>query len=124
MFDGYVSVLFGYGNGIFGNKLKLMLNIGYSSNPVVISDFNSDSHLDIAAFTYSPYSINIFFGDGHGNFIMNRIFSSESGSENDGILADDFNGDGYRDLISFSQSFLYLFLNTRQCNTNVSICSN
>lgn len=60
-----IGVMFGYGNGTFGEKIKFMLNAGNTDHPIIVSDFNNDQHLDIAAFTLSPYTINIFFGDGH-----------------------------------------------------------
>ena len=114
-----IGVMFGYGNGTFSERLKLMLDAGNSENPIIVSDFNNDYHLDIAAFTYSPYTLNIFYGDGKGNFEMYRIYSSEADNENYLIFSADFNNDSYQDIIFCSDNGINIFSNTAQCD-NVS----
>lgn len=56
-----IGVMFGDGNGTFDKRQMLMLNIGYSGSQIIVSDFNNDHHLDIGAFTYYSYTLNIFF---------------------------------------------------------------
>ena len=94
------GVLFGYGNGTFGEKIRLVVQSGYVYMSVVVRDFNRDGHLDIATVTMTPYGVDVFYGHGNGNFETCRIFSTEFPGSFASIMAGDFNADGYPDLIT------------------------
>lgn len=110
------GVMFGHGNGTFSEKIRLILKTGISWFPVIVNDFNNDHHLDIAAATYVPSTINIYFGDGNGNFEMYSMFSTDLYSGIGRINTADFNGDGYQDIVAAFDFGIDIFLNTGRCN--------
>lgn len=116
------GVLFGYGNGTFGEKTRLVVKSGHVYMPVTVSDFDRDGHLDIATVTMSPYAVDISFGDGKGNFETCRIFSTEFDGGFTAIMDGDFNADGYPDLITIYQDpgGVHILLNRGPYNTSPS----
>jgi hypothetical protein len=76
-----IGVLYGYGNGTFGNLQTYA--IGIDSNPInvnvgdfnndqqlniIVGDFNNDSLTDIVAANSATNNIDVLIGDGNGNF--------------------------------------------------------
>lgn len=114
------GVLFGYGNGTFGEKIRLVVQSGYVYMSAFVSDFNRDGHLDIATVTMTPYAIDVFFGHGNGNFETCRIFSTDFSGSFASIMVGDFNADGYPDLITTytDPGGMHILLNRGQYNTS------
>ena len=114
---GGISVAFGYNDGTF--SVPTYFNLAtYPLYASAVRNLNIDGHLDvlITSNNYEPYSLSIFFGDGNGNFEFYTIFSSETSSLVNSVIAVDLNIDGYRDILAASDFGLYIFLNTGQCN--------
>lgn len=111
-----IAVMFGYGNGTFGNKIKLRTSDDSTLTSPVVSDFNGDGHLDIAIVGYYSYTIDIYFGNGNGMFEIYRMFSLEYDIWINHLIIGDLNGDGYKDIITTYEFGVDIFLNTGQCN--------
>jgi len=97
---GSVTILFGNGDGTFSN-----LSTYASSRPylnaqayVVASDFNGDSHTDIAVSSSVGDMVSVFFGNGDGTFRPEMIFGT--GPSPSFLAAGDFNGDAQTDLVT------------------------
>jgi hypothetical protein len=66
---------------------------------VAVADFNQDGKLDIAATNESTGIVQIFTGAGDGTFTAGSTFATDTSStEPEGLVAGDFNHDGYPDL--------------------------
>ena len=116
-----IGILFGYGNGSFGEILKLFKSTsGYVSYPMVAVDFNGDRHLDIVFHRYNPSSVDILLGDGKGHFQRQTIFPVLDDNYNAQLLTGDFNDNGYQDLIIAvaNPSSFNVLLNTCGCCTD------
>jgi hypothetical protein len=97
-----------------GSGLGFVGNGSFNSSPPAIGDFNHDGYLDFAIAAtgsvmwlpnpvfgeYQPY-LQVFFGDGKGNFLK----AGPALEKNSNFLAaGDFNGDGNADLASVDGS--------------------
>mgnify|MGYP001070762642 CR=1 FL=1 len=115
-----VGLTFGYNDGTFGPPIKLNLKIQFMfSYPLTITDFNNDGHLDVVTTTNTPSTLNIYFGDGNGNFELYTAFSSEAISYYTYIATVNFNDDNYPDIFFVSEIGVYVLLNTGQCDNNI-----
>lgn len=66
---------------------------------VVVADFNKDGKLDIAAVDYLNGVVQVFSGVGDGTFSASSSFPTDtSNTYPTGLVAGDFNNDGYPDL--------------------------
>ncbi len=79
---------------------------------IFVSDFNGDRYLDIVFADH--LKINLFVGDGNGNFEVHRVFSIENPLGQSWLGFGDLNGDGYEDIVYMDRltDFQYIFLNT------------
>ena len=115
-----VGLTFGYNDGTFGPPIELNLKIQFTfSYPLTITDFNNDGHLDVVTTTNTPSALNIYFGDGNGNFELYTAFSSEAISYYTYIATVNFNDDNYPDIFFVSEIGVYVLLNTGQCDNNI-----
>lgn len=82
-------------------SLQAGMNFGTTSNfeYVAVADFNGDGKLDIAATDSNTGLVQIFNGDGTGNFTVGPSFNTDlaSNSPTD-LVVGDFNKDGHPDL--------------------------
>jgi Abnormal spindle-like microcephaly-assoc'd, ASPM-SPD-2-Hydin/FG-GAP-like repeat len=105
IFPSSVFIFLGNGDGTFQTAIKTgsQSNTGYLR--VAVGDFNQDGKLDIAA-TYfmssgqgiSDQGISILSGNGDGTFQLPINISTPQGGI---LLADDFDGDGVLDLLTY-----------------------
>ena len=115
------GLMFGYNDGTFDIPIPvpLEMNIYYLTRPAV-GDFNNDGYLDLVAFTFFPSILNVYFGDGNGNFESYTISSSSIFTAYLAVV--DFNDDGYQDVFCFQYfTDVQVFLNTRQCDNASAI---
>ncbi|MEI6143270.1 MAG: FG-GAP-like repeat-containing protein [Mariniphaga sp.] len=88
----------------FSRSTKNYLGFNFStlstgtSACIETGDFNGDGKPDIAAGMYSENKVNIYLGDGSGNFSLSNTFSV--GTQPYRIESGDFNGDGVLDLVT------------------------
>ncbi|CAF1321342.1 unnamed protein product [Rotaria sordida] len=111
-----VGFLHGYGNGTFAEVVNyptgyyspIFISVGDFNNDnlldfvsadydspwsAVLNDFNKDAIVDIAVLNPDIPSINIFLGDGHGNFPKKMTLLIEDASNSYSIATGDFNND-------------------------------
>jgi hypothetical protein len=82
-------------------SLQPGMNFGTTSafGFVAVADFNGDGNLDIAATDYTTGLVQLFNGDGTGNFTVGTSFNTDLASnEPYGVYVGDFNNDGHPDL--------------------------
>ncbi|CAF1319758.1 unnamed protein product [Adineta ricciae] len=96
-----IALFLGYGNGNFQVPITSFAGGGNSIYPyyVVIADFNSDSVFDVALSYTTMYSIGIMFGYVNGSFSNKVKITLESYVDSSPLIANDFNCDGYLDII-------------------------
>lgn len=87
-----LSVLLGNGDGGFSTKATIALNDGPKS--LAVGDVDGDGYLDLAAGTVN---VNIFWGDGTGNFTPGNIYAPTN-QYIDALLTSDFNNDNQLDM--------------------------
>ena len=93
-----IAVLFGYGNGTFGNPMIFSTDDTTYWLSVAVDDFNNDSRLDIAVTNPNKQSISIFFGYGNRTFSSQIIYSMDQRGFPTSIVTGDFNNDGQVDI--------------------------
>ena len=107
--NGYVTVLFGNGDGTFQGPAYYAVNtIG---SPTLV-DLNGDGYLDVAVLSNPSPQAAVFLNGGSGApGVYGRPTSYSAGSVNatGGLRAGDFNGDGKQDLIAPTNSGFVLF---------------
>jgi hypothetical protein len=99
LFSTYnVGVLFGYGNGTFGEIT--LYSTGYNSYPISIAlaDLNGDNHLDIIVTNNGADNLGIFLGYGNGTFEAQNTYSTGSASQPYSVIVADFNNDNLSDI--------------------------
>jgi hypothetical protein len=105
-----VGVLYGYGNGTFGNLQIYSTGIGSKPTSVQVADFNNDNQLDIIVGDETLNRLGVFFGYSDGTFTSISSVSIEQGSCTYGVAVGDFNKDNHLDF-AFSDT----------CNNNIGV---
>jgi hypothetical protein len=101
--QGELQILFGLGNGTFGQPVAITnFNTG-TPLAVAIADLNSDGKADLIATNNNPSAVAIRLGDGAGGFTFLKTFDS-GGIGPKFIVTKDFNGDGKTDLAIVNSS--------------------
>lgn len=97
-----IAVMLGNGNGTFQAPATFNTNITPSS--LVVSDYNSDGKLDLAAggSSGSPGTVMVLLGNGNGNFETPKTFSTANTIS--ALATGEFNGDGLPDLVTSSSN--------------------
>jgi len=114
MSSARVAILFGDGQGMFGDPIEFY--VGYQPHGVTVGDYDSDGHMD-AAITNSgeywgpPDTVSIVFGDGQGGF--SEDIEYDVGDVPYEIVSADFNDDGALDLAvaNYNSSYVSVLLN-------------
>lgn len=94
-----IQILLGAGNGTFTTGSSFSVGTSTTSQPasIAVGDFNNDGKLDIAVGVVPDSVVEIFTGDGSGNFtLVNTIPSVVSPVS---LAVSDFNQDGLLDLV-------------------------
>ena len=112
---GRIALFIQEGSEPFGSPAQFSTGNQSRPNSIVISDFNSDDHLDIAVANSAINTIGIFFGYGNGNFTDPMSYSTGLNSLPSSIVADHLNGDQYLDIavLTTADDNLIVFLGDR-----------
>jgi hypothetical protein len=132
-FDSWtISVFLGNGDGTFSYEHSYSTAVPPTS--LAVADFNGDGHLDVVAGLSTTattpddqfYDLAVFFGDGTGALSQPRLEKLRAlGSSPWSLVAGDFNGDGFPDLISTDPgSGARLMLNDGQGNFTDAVTNN
>jgi|GEM_PF-5042777 len=115
-----MSIIFGTATGAFSAASTVGV-FDFPANAIAV-DANNDGHMDIAVTTLTD--LEVFLGDGTGNFAAPEYFSSEQYAGTD-IVSGDFNNNGEVDLISsyyndalLGENNIAVFLNCTLLGTN------
>jgi hypothetical protein len=98
IYNGYLSVLPGNGDGTFGAPISSYLNVS-NAFFIGVADFNGDGKLDLAA------GSNIYLGNGDGTFRLGSYLGSGRAS-----ATGDFDGDGNQDVALDGGAGVSIFL--------------
>lgn len=93
-----VNILLGSGNGTFSMGGSFSVATGATSQPtsLAVGDFNEDGHADLAIGVSPDSIVEIYNGDGTGNFTLGATMTSVVNPVS--IAVGDFNQDGFSDL--------------------------
>lgn len=91
-----VTILRGLGNGKFEGNPALLADVENLS-AIAVSDFNQDSHLDLAAASESNGTVTPFLGNGRGEFLP--LSAIATGRQPRSVVARDVSADGIPDLV-------------------------
>lgn len=98
-----VSVLLGDGSGNFSTQSPIP--VGFGPRSIAIGDFNNDDNLDAVVANFglpgSPFfnnTISVLLGNGSGNFSVQAPITVGVGPHS--IAVEDFNRDGYQDVVT------------------------
>jgi len=97
----YLTVLLGDGAGSFSTRTPFPAD---RSGPMALADFNGDNHLDLAVANGQGGTVDITFGDGHGNFF--GPLHPDAGPTPVSAAAADLNGDGKMDLAVVNEFYI------------------
>ncbi|CAF1531434.1 unnamed protein product [Adineta ricciae] len=114
-----ICTIYQYNNRRFNkNKNTTIKSLGKLTS-IVIGNINGDNYLDIILALNDPYRIYGLLGYGNGRFYSQEIHWSESIYAFQWFAVNDFNNDGYQDIISASSevNIIDIFLNKGECST-------
>jgi hypothetical protein len=100
-----VTVLLGNGDGTYRVGNEVPSAVGIHATGLATADFNHDGNLDIAVLNnqlVGPGQVVQLLGNGSGGFTNNGAF--DVGFNPQGIAVDDFNRDGFPDVVTVSGS--------------------
>lgn len=94
-----IGVLMGYASQ--GMAYKTTLTTKNSSRPqsIVVSDFNNDTHMDVAIAYSASHNIGIFFGFNNYSFTSAIICDIGTGFSPNSMTVGDFNKDNFPDIV-------------------------
>ena len=97
-----VGVFLGYCNGSFSAQTTFYTDRYSSPGSLAVSDFNTDSYLDIAVLSHVNRNIGVLLGYGNRSFQTAKTSFTGGGFSPDNIVVGDFNGDALPDVaVSF-----------------------
>lgn len=94
-----VGVLYGYGNGTFGEITLLYTDQRSQAYRVNLGDVNNDNLLDIAVISYVVGNVSVFLGYGNQSFGREMTYSTGNGSFPNSFVFADFNEDKRIDIV-------------------------
>jgi hypothetical protein len=96
LYSGDVFLLFGNGDGTFGNENVFSADDGPTS--VAAADFNGDTHPDLAVANGSSNDVSVLLGAGDGTFTPAKPKNIGVGRSPAAVVAGFFNADAHPDL--------------------------
>ena len=94
-----IGLLFGYGNGSFGNVTTLFTGNDSQPYSLALGDLNGDKTIDIAVANRLSATISLFFGYGNGTFSSQRIPALRINANDPEIIMSDVNNDNILDIL-------------------------
>jgi predicted nucleotidyltransferase len=94
-----VCILFGFGNGSFGNVITLSTGLNSGPRSIALGDLNQDKSIDIAVANLNSNSVGVFFGYGNGTFFPQKIYPVDPGAVLHSIIVSDINNDTLLDIL-------------------------
>lgn len=96
-----VSVALGLGTGAF--SVATDYTVGVNCRDIATGDLDNDGDFDLATANYGENTISILTNNGSGTF---GVASKTVASKMNGILINDFNADGFYDILASSQTII------------------
>ena len=96
--DKNIGVFLGFSNANFRNGIPLSTGSSYGPCDIVTSDFNNDNQIDFVVANYITNNIEVFLGDGKGNFPLTTLYSTGILSSPNSVTVNDFNNDAQLDI--------------------------
>ncbi|MGA8528942.1 MAG: VCBS repeat-containing protein, partial [Acidobacteriaceae bacterium] len=98
----YVRILLGDGTGRFHLAPGSPIDVHSYPHPhaVVVADFNSDSHPDVATDSWGNNQIELLLGDGTGRLLTPGKFFPTGRRPYERLRSADFNHDGHPDIVT------------------------
>jgi hypothetical protein len=105
-----VAVLLGRGDGTFDGQVRY--RVGLQPWNILLGDFNGDGKNDLATVNSRSHDVSVLVSRGDGTFVPEPVDHGHGESNPQGMVARDFNEDGYQDLVTVSytggDAFVYL----------------
>ena len=86
-------------NEPFGSSITFSTGTGSVPSAIALSDFNNDDQLDIVVVNSRSSDIRILFGDGNGNFLSWKTYSTGLNTLPSYIAVGDVDGDQQHDIL-------------------------
>ena len=99
IYSSALHLLFGYGNGTFGNQSTFISNSGWSPCVLRIDDLNNDTFLDVLVAYCQSSQIGIYLGESKKTLGSEMLYSFSDGFNPSSIVVGDFNKDTRLDLV-------------------------
>ncbi|CAF1627541.1 unnamed protein product, partial [Adineta ricciae] len=97
--DKNIGVFLGFANVNFMSAVTYSTESSPGPRFIVTDDFNEDHRVDFVVTNYITNNIEVFLGDGRGNFPFQNHYSTGSISSPIATSVNDFNNDQHRDIV-------------------------
>ncbi|CAF0893822.1 unnamed protein product [Adineta steineri] len=98
-----IAILLGFGNGSFATETIISIGSDGCELSFAIADFNDDDNKDVAVAIDIDFYVAVLLGRGNGSFKTPMTFSTGIYSFPSSIDVNDFNNDGYLDIVVANQ---------------------
>lgn len=93
-----IGILFGYGNGEFGEMIRYSSESARHPTSFVIGDMDKDNCMDIVTISFISDTIGIYIGDCNGTFELFTSYRTDPAWKGTSIIIDDLNNDNNEDI--------------------------